>query len=216
MIFRRLKELVFGLRTPFPYRNYNNRHRCIFIHIPKNAGTSILKSLGGNPSRRDHLDYLVYRKANRLKFESYLKFAVVRNPWDRLTSIYRYLKAGGNKKKDLYFLSFSDSHFQSFKHFTMDFLNHQRLHGFNLFRPQFSFVFDYADELQVDHILRFEAVGSDFKKLVAQELRINTDLPVSNRSTDRSDYRDYYDAELVERVRDLYSEDVSRFDYTFE
>lgn len=32
--------------TGFPYRDYLDRHRCIFIHVPRAAGTSILQAMG--------------------------------------------------------------------------------------------------------------------------------------------------------------------------
>ena len=35
------------LRGRGVYAGYPNRHRCIFIHIPKNGGTSIAHSLFG-------------------------------------------------------------------------------------------------------------------------------------------------------------------------
>lgn len=98
----------------------------------------------------------------------------------------------------------------------MDYLDHQRLHAVNLFRPQFSYIFDYTGELQVNCILRFENLESEFAEKVSPVLGVARRLPLSNRSAGGDDYRQYYDPELAEKIRVLYSEDVVRFAYKFE
>jgi hypothetical protein len=76
------------LRGRGAYAGYPNRHRCIFIHIPKTAGASIALSLFNEPPR--HVHYRDFEIANPDKFRRYFKFAFVRNPWDRLVSSYFY------------------------------------------------------------------------------------------------------------------------------
>jgi len=208
--------VVKSLLDPFPYRRYQDRHRCIFIHIPKNAGTSVIKLLGGNSGRRDHLTYLIFRKANRRKFDSYFKFAIVRNPWDRATSIYNYLRAGGNGKNDRYIASVIADRKMSFQRFIQEYLTPQRLHEHPLFRPQHAFVYDVAGTLQVDHLCRFETISDDIA-VVKERLKLKGELPFSNRSRS-GDYRQFYqdDAQLIDRISELYSEDVDRLGYSFE
>ena len=63
-------------------------NRCIFIHIPKVAGTSILRALGAPERPRVHLAWYVYYHANKNRFEKYFKFAFVRNPWGRAHPTY--------------------------------------------------------------------------------------------------------------------------------
>lgn len=82
----------------------------IFIHIPKNAGESIERTLdmyGGNPletfwgvlENRSVLQHLTaVQVRERLLsdvWDQYFKFAVVRNPWSRAVSEYKwYLRYG--------------------------------------------------------------------------------------------------------------------------
>jgi hypothetical protein len=75
------------------YSNFADEHQCIFIHIPKAAGTSVALTLFGEPSR--HVPWFEYYQANPRKFRKYFKFAFVRNPWDRLVSSYFFLRKGG-------------------------------------------------------------------------------------------------------------------------
>ena len=77
------------------------KYKTIFVHIPKNAGTAIKglfnKDWDGGlkiPSIKINKHDTVHQiklKAPEL-YDSFKKFAVVRNPYDRILSWYTYLK----------------------------------------------------------------------------------------------------------------------------
>jgi hypothetical protein len=87
----------------------NTKHRFIFVHIPKNAGTSVTKALSNVPGRDLHLEAKTkhetlaefdYRVSTEYSFagtmtapriKDYICFCFVRNPWDRMSSFYHYL-----------------------------------------------------------------------------------------------------------------------------
>lgn len=94
--------------------------KCVFVHIPKNAGTSIYESLGmhyGGGYRtclqlRDE-GYTTWEglyAADKVMtvpiedWDSYFKFTVVRNPFDRVVSNYRYIL-----RKDSYWHAYDGS-----------------------------------------------------------------------------------------------------------
>ena len=90
--------------------------KTIFIHIPKNAGESIERSLGmhaGNPQQNffgvvNNRHVLQHLTANELRsrrqfseiWHEYFKFAVVRNPYSRFVSRYNYTKLVTKNKNE--------------------------------------------------------------------------------------------------------------------
>lgn len=76
-------------RTPFV--EANRRHRAIFIHIPKTAGTSIERALCNG--KRKHAPLSRYAAYDAARTAACCKFACVRNPRDRFLSAYSHLRA---------------------------------------------------------------------------------------------------------------------------
>jgi hypothetical protein len=93
-----LRYRIMELRGRGVYSDFADEFQCIFIHIPKTAGTSVARTLFGQGSR--HVPYFEYEKVNGRKFNRYFKFAFVRNSWDRLVSTYFFLKKGGLNDMD--------------------------------------------------------------------------------------------------------------------
>ncbi len=96
------------------------KHKAIFIHIPKVAGTSIAnalfgESVGHRPLRR-HVAFCPEL------VEEYFKFTFVRNPYDRLFSAYNYFSShvGSRKHRDHRWASDYLSKFDSFERFVRE------------------------------------------------------------------------------------------------
>lgn len=196
----------------FPYMKYNVAYKCIFIHIPKTAGTSILHALGYNGGRH-HCSFLYYKMSDYGKFNKYFKFSVVRNPFDRLVSSYIYLKNGGNKKEDLFFVDlFRDKDFD-FRSFVLDFIDTDIIHEVKVLTPQYLYIYDFKMEINIDYLARFESINSDFKNICNAIGLKSKKLDIINRS--RSDnFKKYYnDIDVVKKVAALYKRDFTLFDY---
>jgi len=170
----------------------SHRFQTIFVHVPKTAGQSIetifLKQHGltwrmrgelllransdrsAGPQRLAHLyarEYVACGHVPAHDFSRYFKFAVVRNPYARAISEYRFRVPHGARS----FHSFlgaipSDDHDDRARHMA----------------PQVNFVCDRSGRVLVDRILRYETlqeeIGPVFERIFGEQQR----LPHINRA----------------------------------
>jgi hypothetical protein len=203
---------VMELRGRSIYSGYPDRYKCVFIHIPKTAGTSVTKALFGTDSR--HVTWDKYYHANRRKFTRYFKFAFVRNPWDRLLSGFIFLKRGGMDPADSIWASRNLECIDTFEQFVHEWVNEVNIWSWVHFLPQHYFVCDQSMQCVLDFVGRMENLQSDFLT-VSIRLGRNATLPDTNRT--RSDHysRHYTDA-MRDRVAQIYQDDIRLFGYQFE
>ena len=204
--------------------SYSNKF--IFIHIYRVAGTSITNSLESY-TRRPVVRWLFrklgignlipYRKwktfpshikARQLRsqlsreiYESFYKFAFVRNPWDWQVSLYHYMLRDTN-------------HFQHKLIKTMhNFDEYINWRVYNDKELQKDFIVDSNGRLIVDFVGRYENLTTDFRH-VCEVLNVSVILPHLNKSSHR-DYKSYYNAKTRKLVEEHFSEDIEFFNYTF-
>lgn len=199
----------------FPYHGYHRRNNCVFIHVPKSAGTSVLQALGKKNGGRDHLPWYVYYTANPSYFAKAFKFSFVRNPWSKALSAYSYLKYGGNQKGDLE-ASKIINQYGDFDDFIINGLGRGHFRNHLLFLPQSEFVVNGAGNVVVDFLGRFENLEKDFLT-VAKKLHLKHKIPITNQGVIcHQGYRAAYQkSEAVEVVGNIYSQDVRIFGYDF-
>ena len=90
---------------------------CIFIHIPKCAGNAVQKSLFGEVVF-GHQTIRQYQVAlPKVTYQNAWKFTIVRDPFERVASAWRFLKAGGLHKHDADYFAENLSRYASFDHF---------------------------------------------------------------------------------------------------
>jgi hypothetical protein len=207
----------------------SHRHRFIFIHVPKNAGLSItaaLEPFADKPERTQLRRFLsllpvkedpkkaffrwhttalqLKRKLPAEVFDGYLKFAVVRNPYDRAVSYYHYLvqNAEHHRHEKIRGMTFRDY---------LEYDAERIARGRS--QTQLSCVADEDGRILVDRILHFESIGPEFAAL-CRELGLPADaLPTVNASKKPEDLSPYADDEARALVERLYSEDFGAFGY---
>ena len=195
--------------------------RFLFVHIPKTAGNSIqsvlrdysedelvalreeqdgVQRFGLRNSKyklRKHSTLADYRAAlGEAEFASLYKFTCVRNPWDRMISLYftpTQNPAAWDRKK-----------FRKIIEKALPVSDYLHLNQGE--KDPFS---------NVDYIMRFENLTQDFRTVCAA-LNISPEtLPQYNRSN-REHYSKYYNKELRELVHAGFATEIARFGYTFE
>ena len=194
------------------YRGYPDRHQCVFIHIPKTAGSSVATALFDCDSR--HVRWTEYHLADPRKFSQYFKFAFVRHPWDRVMSAYTFLQQGGMHQQDRAWATRNLSRYESFEQFVHEWLNEKNVWSWVHFVPQYYWICDDAMECQMDFVGRVEKIEVDFRA-IAQRVRPDATLPVNNRNR-----TDHYSWHYTDAMRDIvarvYADDIRLFDYRFE
>jgi hypothetical protein len=186
-------------------------YQCIFIHIPKNAGTSVAQALFGRGSR--HVPCIEYEKANPRKFRRYFKFAFVRNPWDRLYSAYHFLRKGGMSSQDSAWANAHLGQFQSFEEFVHEWVNQDNVMSWVHFMHQHHFIIGSNGQMAMDYLGRMENIKADFD-FVSRKLGISVPLSALNK-TEKDPYVKAYTSEMIEIVGRVYRQDVSMLGYTF-
>ncbi len=194
---------------PFPYKKYMHKHKLIFIHIPRTGGTSITRFFTDEKIARDHSTWVQYKLACNWAFENYTKFAVVRNPWDRVASAYKYFKQGGNQKGDLVYKEYVDS-FTGFNDFVKNGLENLKNTNIQMLLPQTFFICHY-DTIVVDYLLRFEHLSEDLRKI---DVLKNIELKKINASSEER-YIDLYNEDSKNIVSRLYAYDIHKLEYNF-
>ncbi|WDE13277.1 sulfotransferase family 2 domain-containing protein [Thalassomonas haliotis] len=177
-IFRRLPI------SYYPYKPFMHTYNCIFIHIPKNAGSSVLRAFNDQGGRK-HAKWHDFYAANSYFFRRYHKFAIVREPAERLYSAYRYYLKGGNQsEEDLALTQKISEHNSNFSGFVESILDTDFYMLQPLFQPQYLYVYDRRLICRVDRLLRYETLMQDWRDL-ARAQAFPENLPWVNASQDK-------------------------------
>lgn len=135
-------------------------------------------------------------------FSSYLKFAFVRNPFDRFVSYCAFATSREG--------SFARDPQRVMRHFLFVAPPHQHI----IFRPQHMFLTDRDGAMLADMLGKVEDMQQSYDGICARIGVASTRLDHANRST-RGAYRDYYDQELIDGVAKIYARDLDLFDYDY-
>ncbi len=196
------------------YQPCFDKHRALFIHVPKSAGRSIVRGLFDVRSV-EHAPADWYQLLDPQKFDTYFKFTFVRNPWDRAVSAYTYLMQGGSaaSEEDQQWSGFVGG-FESFDDFACQWITPENVMRYALFTPQVEYLKDSFGRIDMDFIGRFETLAADFNT-VAERLGVDASLPHINSSREQR-YQDFYSDGSREAVASAYAEDINRLGYRFE
>ena len=180
-----------------------DKYKCIFIHLRKNAGSSIIRSFGYKPKDREwnlfnegtlSPEWEEYRET----IQNYLVFTVVRNPWDRFVSGWKYLSEYKKLSLDAVIANLPpEGH--DYRHMT---------------RPQMDVLVDAQGKFVPDVVLRFETLEDDFRELCKQLGKPFT-LPKVN-TTSHNSFNEFTSQYQIDFIREHFKKDIDFFSYEFE
>ncbi|MCW1872674.1 sulfotransferase family protein, partial [Campylobacter jejuni] len=200
------------------FKDYHDKYGCIFIHVPKVAGTSIERVVFETDKWLvGHVRALDYINQDKNKFESYFSFAFVRNPFDRMVSAFHYLKKGGGNDYDKNWANENLKDFDTFEQFVLALKNKNikdKILSWQHFTPQYKFICDENKNILVNFIGKLENINNDFK-IVKNELNFDRNLIHSN-SSEHEIFSNYYNEKTYNIIAELYKEDFALFDYDLE
>lgn len=178
-----------------------------FRRISKKSKHETLGELHGRWKTRRTLSDILQRRG----VGSYFVFGFVRNPWDRMSSLHRYLLEKRPRKEFDTVGSFSDFIEQAEAGVSW-------VRGLHSMRPQVDFFRSLDDgRIAADFVGHFEHMNEDFLS-VTESLELPPfELPHNNRSSNSQiDYRKQYSDQMAEVVAYLFREDIDAFGYVFD
>lgn len=197
-------------RQPFPdaFRDL----RCIFIHIPKTAGVSVLAALAGDRLRASHKPVRYYEQFYPAELRQSFVFSITRNPYSRLHSAYSFLQQGGLNDGDARWARENLRQFSSFEDFVLSLRSHavrRRILRWRHFIPQTWYLTGRDRRISVDMFCRFESLDHD---IAAVGAKISRQLMLPKLNC-RSYEPALYTPEMAEIVAGVYHEDFQVLAY---
>lgn len=195
----------------------DHRRKSIFVHIPKTAGTTISSALE-IPKDHSHstlemiIDNWLGRNPLKRLFMrqvlGYYKFAFVRNPWDRMVSLFIEKQQTGWLNDGVEFSDFIRHLYSNPETISED--PNLRFHS----QPCYHWL-TIDDKLNIDFVGRFEQLQSDYEIICGKLGLPKSMLPVI-RKRDRAPYSSFYNEETQQIVADRNRVDIEQFSYEFE
>src|SRR5437764_10884791 len=162
----------------------------------------------GRTNRVLEVFYLALPKQRRIdigrkQFESYFKFGFVRNPWDRVVSLYERREAL-ELRAQMTFHQFAE-----WIQYSSSTCIHSSPH-----RYQLDWFVDPNGKMLADFIGRFERLQEDWA-FVTRKLGLSEELPHARANPRTRHYSEYYTPRTRDIIANKFKIDIERFDYEF-
>lgn len=217
-ILRPRKEFN-GLMYKHPNRSniFLEKYNSVYFNIPKIASSSLktvcLQLLDHTPDNKGQVHEFDYPSIERNKLgagDPYFKFAVVRNPFDRIVSCYndKIVRNRGFASRE----AWGDPSFEEFV-YKISKTPHSKMNPH--FRPQYTFLTRPEGELIVDYFGKFESLTEAFETIKKKAgFPDEIVLPQRNKSSGMTT-PELYTKKIKEKVAYIYSKDLDLFEYEF-
>lgn len=191
----------------------NHEKKLIFIHIPKNAGTSIIKAMG---VENLYMDKTIkeYKEHYEDYWNEYKKFTVVREPIDRFISAYKFARMNESG----WFSATGEEGLEKHHHYELcnemninEYISYlyKNPEKFNRWTaPQTFIISNENGEREIDYYVRYENLLKDLQRIGIDKIeKLNS-----------SKIKDYKTIELTKKSKNMlyqiYDIDYQNFSYT--
>lgn len=175
------------------------------VHIQKTGGTSIRVALGIQRPAHETAQQIVQDVGAEAWGEA-LTFTFVRNPFERLVSVYAH-----RKRRDALHGAGS---FDEFARGVVAGDAPWHMDDPTMGGPMWRYL-EPAGLHMVDYVARFEHLHAEYR-LICHSIGFKTPPPLPHhQATDHGPYQEYYTADLRRLVEDYYARDLDLFDYSF-
>jgi len=183
----------------------------IFFHIPKTAGMSVGTAVFGATYQHD-VELCARVASGRVDIDRYTKFCFVRNPWDRMLSLYHQARKPLNLKVRRRRLAYDLATALPFDQWirASSEIDPLVLTGGGFFDR----VTDAEGAVHVDFVGRFERIHEDFETLCRRLHIAPSPLPHINGSR-HAMYAHYYTPLARDTVHRLFEREIDWFGYRF-
>ncbi len=215
----------------------SHKHKCIFIHIVKTGGTSVEQLLIKNQlwhKPQKHWTASRAKKGYSEWWDAYYKFSIVRNPYDRLYSAYKFFMYPCSFKIFIKYRPLPPCTARRKPQLGGSILLKNKYSEEScrayctryacgddpIFKPCIDSITSPEGCVLIDRILRFENLNAEWFDL-ANDIDLPTKLPHvipfgNGTRNKRSNYIKHYDDETREAVAKDFAKDIEYFGYKFE
>ncbi|MGK0304321.1 MAG: chondroitin 4-sulfotransferase 11 [Gammaproteobacteria bacterium] len=209
----------------------NDKYNAIFVHIPKNGGTTVeyllgmhgeLETVGISPyinqvsneflfgaGSQEYTAKEIEQVIGHKKFSLFTSFCICRNPYSRLVSYFAWAQqyrpyATHNKLEKEKFNKLLEKMYKRYIKNGFDSL---------YLKPQWNYAYDENKKLLVNHIFRFE----EYDKVLnfVRDLLITDINPIEKRMpSNHHAFERYLTSKNLEIINEMYAEDFELFKYS--
>jgi len=202
----------------------SHRHNYLFVELPRTGSSAVGKELMLNYDAerilRNHATYRDFLQQASEDEKKYFVFSSVRNPLDKILSLYFKYKFDHRKYDDPRIYQRGNPFIARLMMSQYRYVKKNDASFEDFFRRYYHLPYnDWSslDHDKMDFVIRFEHLSQDFEKAL---LRIGLapvrSLPVTNKTARRSsDFWSYYDSGIRDRAQWVFGPYFRRWNYDF-
>lgn len=186
-----------------------------YVHVPKTGGSSIRKALPGWIHDDRHMTAHELRDLEPEMFKEYFTFATIRNPWDRMVSMYFYDRRRNVRTYE------ADAHMMDFNSWIVTIYKTNRYRNLEVHGQPWLQMYCY-DQTQwfmegggflVDVVVPTVDLNNWWNNYWLQR---NCEVPLNRENmTNHKHYSNYYNQTTKELVAQAFAKDIELFEFKY-